>query len=302
LPSTPRARYAAVVAAAIILPLPALPAAGQRLVVVASGDTQPYRAALAGIQKLGVPVEALQVDRHEESALVATLAQSGRDAAIVTLGAAAAALASRAAPIATMVKCMVLGGDEGGSPGPAVSVPLEIAADTQAVWMKRLLPNARNVGILFDPAQNDKRAVDNAAALQRAGYAAVLEPVNGPSALPNALTRLTNRVDVLHALPDTTVYAREHSRALLLFSFRHGIPLAGPTEAWVKAGALYALDWDYADLGRYCASLALRQLAGNKSPPPAPPRIRVIANARTAEQLRIKWDDQTMRAFDKVYD
>ena len=168
--------------------------------------------------------------------------------------------------------------------------------------MKRLLPNARNVGILFDPAQNDKRAADSAAALQRAGYAAVLEPVDGPTALPNALIRLTNRVDVLHALPDTTVYAREHSRALLLFSFRHRIPLAGPTEAWVKAGALYALDWDYADLGRYCASLALRQLAGGKSPPPAPPRTRVTANARTAEQLRIQWDEETMRAFDKVYE
>ena len=295
-------RWTRAACAAVILPLPASPVAGQRLVVVASGDTHPYQAALAGIQKLGVPVEALQVTRQEESALVATLARSGRDAAIVTLGAAAAALTSRAAPAATVVNCMVLGGEEGKPPGSAISVPLEVPAETQAAWMKRLLPNARNVGILFDPAQNDKRAADSAAALQRAGYAAVLEPVGGPTALPIALTRLTNRVDVLQALPDTTVYAREHSRALLLFSFRHRIPLVGPTEAWVKAGALYALDWDYADLGRYCASLALRQLAGNKSPPPAPPRTRVIANARTAEQLHIKWDDETMRAFDKVYE
>ena len=136
------------------------------------------------------------------------------------------------------------------------------------MWMHRLLPKARNVGILFDPAQNERRAAEGAEGLRRAGYTAILEPVTGPTALPNALNRLTNSIDVLHAIPDTTVFAREHARALLLFSFRNHIPLAGPTEAWVSAGALYAIDWDYADLGRYCAALALHQQAGGRAPPP----------------------------------
>jgi putative ABC transport system substrate-binding protein len=292
------------VGVAALVALQALPAMAQRVVVLSSGDTPPYQAALAGIQKLGLPTDALQVSADHEPALVGALARTGRDAVIVTLGAAAAALAARAAPTAPVVNCMVLGygSDDSKPSGSAVSVPLDIPVETRLELMKRLLPNARNVGILFDPAQNEKRATDGAAALSRAGYTPVLEPVSGPTALPNALNRLTNRVDVLHALPDTTVYAREHSRALLLFSFRHQIPLTGPTEAWVKAGALYALDWDYADLGRYCASLGLRQLAGGKTPMPAQPRTRVIVNARSAEQLHIRWDAETKRAFDKVYE
>jgi len=284
--------------------LPVLPAMAQKLVVLASGDTPPYQAALGGIQKLGLPTESLQVNPDHDSALSGMLATTGRDAVIVTLGAAAATLASKAAPAAPVVNCMVLGhdGDESKLSGNVISVPFDIPIETRLDWLKRLLPNARNVGILFDPAQNDKRAADGAAALKRAGFTPVLEPVSGPTALPNALNRLTNRVDVLYALPDTTVYAREHSRALLLFSFRHQIPLVGPTEAWVKAGALYALDWDYGDLGRYCASLGLRQLAGGKAPMPAPPRMRVVVNARSAEQLRIKWDAETKTSFDKVYE
>jgi len=128
------------------------------------------------------------------------------------------------------------------------------------------------------------------------------EPVTGPTALPNALTHLTNSVDVLHAIPDTTVFAREHSRALLLFSFRNHIPLAGPSEAWVRAGALYAIDWDYPDLGRYCASLALHAMNGGSVPLPAPARTRVVVNKRSADQLKIKWDAELLRAIDRVYE
>ena len=164
------------------------------------------------------------------------------------------------------------------------------------------LPDAHNVGLLFDPAQNERRAADSAAALQRAGLVPVLAPVAGPTALPGALARLKDRVDVLLGLPDTTVFAAEHSRSLLLFSFRQRIPLVGPSEGWVRAGALYTVEWDYADLGRYCGALALRQLTGAKAPLPPPPRTRVVVNARSAEQLGVRWDDDARKSFERVYE
>lgn len=272
----------------------------QRLIVVSSSDGAPYQQALAGIQKQGRPVEALQLRADNASAVAATVARAGRDAAIVTLGAQASDAVARAGATTAIVNCMVIGG--GRAPAGTQVVPLDIPVETRVMWMHRLLPKARNVGILFDPAQNERRAAEGAEGLRRAGYTAILEPVTGPTALPNALNRLTNSIDVLHAIPDTTVFAREHARALLLFSFRNHIPLAGPTEAWVSAGALYAIDWDYADLGRYCAALALHQQAGGRAPPPTPPRTRVIANLRSAEQLRIRWNDDVLRQFDKVFE
>lgn len=267
--------------------------AADRLVVVSSGDAPAYQQALAGIRKLGYPVDALK---------------AGTDGAVVTLGAKATALVARAAPTIPVVNCMVLGSDAKAPPGTTI-VPLELPVETRIHWLRRLLPKAHNVGILFDPAQNARRAEDGAAALKRAGYTPVLEPVTAPAALPTALTRLTNTVDVLHAIPDTTVFAPEHSRALLLFSFRNRIPLAGPSEGWVKAGALYAVDWDYADLGRYCGSLALRppppaSPSGRAPPPPpiAPARTRVVVNLRAAEQMHIKWDPDLLRDVDQVFE
>lgn len=135
---------------------------------------------------------------------------------------------------------MVADGDESKvSPGTAV-VPLEIPVETQVMGMKRFLPSVYTVGILLDPAHNERRAADDAAARKRAGYAPVMALVTGPTALPNALTRLTNSVDVLHAIPDTAVFAREHSRALLprpLLRVARAAPAGGRQHAASCTGA-----------------------------------------------------------------
>lgn len=278
----------------------------QRLVVVSSAETEPYRLAANGLARLGAGVETFYLSPDQEKAIVAALARSGRDTAIVALGGAAATLVASTkvpSPSPPIVNCMVLGAAPTRTgAGTPTHVSLDIPIEAQGTWIRRLLPQTRTIGILYDPAQNDGRAAESASALKRIGFGVVLEPVPTPAALPGALQRMQNHVDLLHALPDTLVYAREHSRSLLLFSFRQQIPIAGPTESWVKAGALFAVDWDYQDLGRYCGALALRQLAGGRTPPPPPPRTRVVANTRAAEQLRVRWDDETMRLIDKVYD
>jgi putative ABC transport system substrate-binding protein len=282
--------------------LQAAACAAERLVVVVSGDTTGFRQALAGIRGAGVNVDAVEAAAGTE--ISTALVGLGRDVAIVTLGTHATALVARAAPAAPVVNCMVAGGDEGRPAPGTMVVPLEVPIEAHIQWLRRLLPDARRVGILFDPARNERRAADDAAGFRREGYAPVLAPVIGPTGLRNALTRLIDRVDVLFAIPDAAVFAREHTRALLLFSFRQHVPLAGPSESWVRGGALYAIDWDYQDLGRHCAALALRQLAGtrNAMPMPAPARTRVVVNTRSAEQFDIRWNAELLGSVDRVYE
>ena len=298
----PRRMAIARIAVAMVVVLIANVACAQHLIVLSSGDTLPYQQAIAGIQAAGLPVEVLHATGDVDATLRAALLRAGRDGVVVTLGAHAAAIIAGATPGTPTVSCMVLGSDQAKPAAGTTVVPLEIPFDNLLPWLKRLLPDARNVGILFDPTQNEQRAADGAAALKRAGYAPLLETVSGPAALPAALKRLTNSADVLQAIADTTVFNAEHSRALLLFSFRNRIPLVGPSEAWVRAGALYAVDWDYADLGRYCAAIAARQSSAGRAPAPPPPRTQVSVNLRSAEQLRIKWDPQLLREVNRVYE
>ncbi|MFO1398177.1 MAG: ABC transporter substrate binding protein [Burkholderiales bacterium] len=282
--------------AGALLPLAAT--AAERLLVITSNDHGTFRQAEAGLRKAHPAAESLQVELDDIAAVTRAVAKLPRDAAIVTLGRRASLLVADAAPPHPVVDCMA-GGDAAAR---SSAVPLEVPLDAQIAWLKRLLPGARNVGLLFDPAQNERRVAEAAAAWKRAGFVPVMEPVAGPAALPAALNRLAQAVDVLFAIPDRTVYAGEHSRALLLFSFRNRIPLVGPSEGWVRLGALYALEWDFGDVGRYCGALALRQLAGGKGPAPPPPRTRVVVNARTAAQQRVDWDDDVRKAFDRVYE
>ncbi|HET7296158.1 MAG TPA: ABC transporter substrate binding protein, partial [Gemmatimonadales bacterium] len=114
--------------------------------------------------------------------------------------------------------------------------------------------------------------------------------VGGPAELPDALTTLSNRADVLWSVTDPVVYNAETARTLLLFSLRNRIPLVGQSAAWVKAGALYALDRDYTDVGAQCAGLAARILGGEapSTVAPVPPRkVRYTINGHTAAELRL---------------
>ncbi|MEP6997239.1 MAG: hypothetical protein ABI900_06295 [Betaproteobacteria bacterium] len=113
-------------------------------------------------------------------------------------------------------------------------------------WLRRLLPGARYVGVLYDPAQN--------------------------------------------------------AEALLLFSFRHTLPLVGLSQAWVQAGALYAVDWNYRELGVFCGRLALRQLLGSHTTALNPPRSYIFVNLRSAQLLHRQWDASMRQSFDWVAD
>ncbi|MGH8799319.1 MAG: ABC transporter substrate-binding protein, partial [Casimicrobiaceae bacterium] len=235
------------------------------MLVVSSDDAPQLRAGLIGVREaLGTtPVEEIARDGNLKARIEAAALQ-GENVAVIALGRGAAARAARAAPSIATVDCMAAQ----AAPG-AQAVPLDMPAGPQILWLRRLLPAARYIGILYDPAQNADHVDSLAAALRRADFNPVLVPVAAPAMLPAAVGHLPNAVDALLALPDTTVYTPQTAKGLLLFSFRHKLPLIGPSEAWVKAGALYALVWDYREVGAFCARLALRRLlgAGAAAPP-----------------------------------
>jgi putative tryptophan/tyrosine transport system substrate-binding protein len=290
--------------AALLVALVAPPAMAQRMLVVASTDSAPYRQALAGIQRqaAGWAVEVHHVETDDADALNHALASAARGTAMIALGPRASDAVARSGTGAPVVGCIVPIVATPG-PSPAAIVSADVPIDVQIDWLRRLLPAARKVGLLYDPALNGRRVDLLAFALEAAGYTAVRVPVASPAALPAALGSLTGSVDVILGLPDTTVYAQQTLKALLLYSFRHKIPLVGLSDAWVKAGALLGFDWDYEALGGHCATLAARQVGASRAAAPmAPPRPRVAINLRTAAQFNLTWDADVVRDVDRTFE
>jgi putative ABC transport system substrate-binding protein len=285
------ATLALTIAAALAVPALASP----RVLLFAPGDTQQLRAAQRGVREALGPTPIVEIPADDTGERLRAAAREDPDAAIIALGPEAALRAARDAPALATVDCMST--RAGAS---ARAVPAAIPLEEQLVWLKRLLPDARYIGVLYDPAQNTELVGALAAALRAADLNPVLAPVATPAMLPQALAHLSTSADALLAVPDTTVYTRETVKALLLFSFRHKLPLIGLSETWVHAGALYALDWDYRELGAFCGRLALGQLAGARTSAPVPPHLHIYVNQRSARLFRVRWDDSIRQSLDRV--
>jgi putative tryptophan/tyrosine transport system substrate-binding protein len=286
-------------AAVAALACMAAPAFAERIVVVTAGDSPAFVQAIAGMREdSGWSVETHDAD-EPATLLAPVLSDAPSGTAIVALGARAAGVVAQVAPTVPSVDCMV-SGDPPVSANAAV-VPLAVPIDVHVRWLQRLLPAARKIAIVFDPAQNARTVAAAAGALETAGYSVLREPVASAADLPAALGKLGD-ADVLLAIPDSTVYVPQLAHGLLLFTYRTQTPMVAFADSWVRAGALYALEWDYAELGRYCATLALARASQTPMAAPALPQPRVSVNRRAAQILRLKWDAATLAGVDSVHD
>jgi putative ABC transport system substrate-binding protein len=155
-----------------------------------------------------------------------------------------------------LIASLVLTTEELAGATNATAVVLEFPVETQLRWLQRLLPHQQRIGVLFNLHEN-QRLIETATRVA-ASLGLTLFPyeVSTPQDLPAALDAVAKRADVLWSIPDQTVLSPETAEHLLTFSFRNRIPFTGLSAAWVKAGALYALDRDYRDIGTQCGSRA----------------------------------------------
>ncbi len=271
-------------------------ATAETVLVVSSYDTEPYREALEGFRRElearrdGVQVALCAMGGREDASLVDRAVAAAAPRLIFSLGSLATRAATRQKSV-PVVYAMVLRGEEFAGTSNATGVFLEFPAEESLKWVRKILPGRDKVGVVFDPAEN-RSAVE---ALRRAAKAAKLdlhaEAVDGPSSLPSALENVSRRVDVLLGVADSMVLSPKTAKEILLFSYRNRIPFVGLSNAWVKAGALYALDRDYADLGAQAAEMAAAVLRGAPVAglPPSPPRKLVYdLNLKTARHLRLE--------------
>ena len=187
----------------------------------------------------------------------------------------------------------------------ATGVLLKTSAHEQLQWHQRFLPQAKRIGILYDPKYNQQWVDSAKIAAGKLDLEIVAIPVRSAKDLPSALKSLSRTADSILGIADKTVYSGKTAKAVLLFSFRNRIPFVGLSSAWVKAGALYALAWDYPKLGQQCAAIALRILNGEKAgtiPPQLPDKPVYLLNLKTAKHMKLDFSQELIRGASKVYE
>ena len=128
--------------------------------------------------------------------------------------------------------------------------------------------------------------------------------VETPRALPEALDEITRTADVLWGIPDSLVMTPQTAEPILLSTLKSKIPLVGLSASWVKAGALYALDRDYVDIGLQAGELAGKLLHGTSASslsPVYPRKVAYVLNLKTASLINHEFPQDLIRGALQVF-
>lgn len=280
------------------------------VVVVRAKSSQPYEEVLKGfhssLERKGIRAnfdihtidgDIGAVDRILEDA-------AARDAKLVfTIGTAVTEQAIRKEPPIPIVYSLVLDAAKTNRID-VTGVTLEFSIAHHFEWLKKFLPKARRIGVLYDKRSNGERIIRAKSEALKMGFVLEAEEVEKPQDIPAALERIANSVDVLWGIPDEVVLNPQTAKQLLLFCYRNKIPFVGPSQAWAKAGALYALDRDYADIGAQCGEMASSILTGTSAgaiEPQMPHKTTYYVNMKTARHMKVDIDKQLLAKANGVY-
>lgn len=186
----------------------------------------------------------------------------------------------------------------------ATGVLLRFSPETQIEWLRRFIPSASRALILYNPQENKAWVEEMRRKAAEEDFIIELMPVVSVKELPAVLKSLGRKGNILIGTPDKTVYSSKTAKAVLLSTLRNRIPFAGISPSWVKAGALYSLSWDYADLGRQSGSVAEKILSGiavTDITPANAETVSYVVNMKTADHLKMTIEPALIQGASKVY-
>ena len=282
-----------------------------RIVVLNGQDLKPYQDVLAGFQQslskqgINLPVEihALQGNPATAHDVFADIKKNGARL-VVTLGSAATQAAVREVGHLPLMATMIVTADDIKPASNATAVLLEFPLDIQMQWIRRIVPAVNSIGVLFNPKENQTKVSNALRIAKETGLTLVTQAVDTPRALPDALENLSRNVDALWGISDSIVMTPQTAEPILLSTLRNKIPLAGLSTSWVKAGALYALDRDYLDIGAQCGEVA-GKILGGASPaalaPTFPRKVTYSVNLKTAGAMNLELPQDVVRGATQVF-
>ena len=295
----------------LTLPVGLVSAESNRIVVLSGQDLKPYQEVLTGFQQslakqgitLTVEIYPLQGNQAKTQDVLADVKRTGAKL-VVTLGNQVTQAAVREISNVPILATMIVTPDEIRSSPNATAVLLDFPIETQLQWLKRIIPTAGTVGVLFNPKENQLKVDAASKSAKGSGLTLVPKSVESPRALPDALDEVTRTADVLWGIPDAVVMTPQTAEPILLNTLKSKVPFVGLSTSWVKAGALYALDRDYLDIGLQTGELAGKLLGGtsvSSLSPTYPRKVTYVLNLKTAGVINLELPPDLIKGASHVF-
>ncbi|MCK5244609.1 MAG: hypothetical protein KAJ90_05010 [Desulfobacterales bacterium] len=263
--------------------------AGQEIVAVQSIRIRPYEEAIEGFRSVcNVRMKRL-VLRELQGRDVVDKINEIRPEMVLAIGLDALLRVKRVKEI-PVVYLMVLNPWSALDCDNITGVCMDIPQKEQLTSVCRVLPNVKNIGLLYDPVRTGHFAERAQHAATEIGIKLIANRIDRPMDVPLAVNGMKGKIDLFWMLPDLTVITPETVEFLLLFSLENEIPVLAFSEKYVELGALMSIGIDAFDIGRQAGEMAQEILSGRdvKRVQPVDARKSVISiNMKIAEKLGI---------------
>ncbi len=265
------------------------------ITVMKSADLKPYRDVIRGIRDAHVcNIRERELDDFDGPDFVI----AERTTAVIAVGTAAFRKVRVIANLPVLY-VMVMPSEVDRFPGSNISgVGMDAAPGEYLSAMRRAIPDAKRIGVLYDPSYTGKFVDEAITAARDSGMELLVRQVRGTAGVPAALHSLAGRADILWMLPDPSVSTAESVDFLLRYSISQNVPIFTFSRKYVEMGAVASLDVDPYDMGLQVAALAKRLIDSGGEPIHVPARkTRLTINEKTAAKMGIKLGERKADGF-----
>ncbi|MEA4827811.1 ABC transporter substrate binding protein [Clostridium sp. JNZ J1-5] len=183
--------------------------------------------------------------------------------------------------------------------GTSDALPIE----GQFELIKKLLPQAKNIGILYNTSETNSalQVEDAKKAAPNFGYQIITSGVTSSNEIPQALSSILDKIDVLYIPTDNMIAAAAPTITKTCYSKK--VAVIGSEAGQVKAGAVATAGIDYFKLG-YETGLKAVEIIQGKKPEEIPvtflKETKIVINEDAVKKLNIKVPDDMNSSAEKV--
>jgi len=189
------------------------------------------------------------------------------------------------------------------SKGNVTGVSDLLALDKQIELIKQVVPNAKRVGMVYNPGETNSVVVVKQlqALLPKQGMTLVEASAPRSVDVSSAARSLVGKVDVIYTNTDNNVVSAYE--ALVKVGQDAKLPLVASDTDSVKRGAIAALGINYRDLGEQTGRMVARILKGEKPgdiKPETSTKLELFVNPTAAEKQGVKLSDALIKSAAQV--
>ncbi|MBN2211371.1 MAG: hypothetical protein JW709_08250 [Sedimentisphaerales bacterium] len=279
---------------------------GPSVALVCSAKLGPYQAASQALEKElqqqcpEAKITSYYLDQTSPQDVYSQL-QDKSPAMICSLGTSATKLAAKVPDVNT-VYTLIFETEE-FDPQRMTGVTLDVGAEEKLALIHTILPSARKIGLLYS-SRSETRFKELKELARNKKLELVAEKVDNEKDFPQALKNVLEKSDCFLMVADAQLFFPKSVEHLLRESIKQQVPVMGLSNVYTRAGALFSLDVDFAEVGRQSGGIAARVLR-HESPasiPVAPPRKTYFSiNLSTAKRLGIQLASDIVKRAGEVF-